>query len=164
MLFLQLKFAILGCMDPKRYQYTTELFTPGNGGVYAEFPFDVKKEFEIRGPVRVHCWINGHYRQCSLIPMGKGTYAIHVRKDIRKIIRKDVDDEVEITIVQDLSQRVLVIPDDFQWLLDDDEELKQKFERLSFSVRSGMIDYINQAKLPETRAKRIEKFIERIHH
>lgn len=149
-------------MEPRSYQYTTELFTPENGGVYAAFPFDGKKEFGIRGPVRVHCWIEGHYMQCSLLPIGNGIHAIHVRKDIRKIIQKEIGDEVEITIEQDFSLRILNIPEDFQWLLDNEPELRQKFEKLSFSIRSNIVEYINQAKLPETRAKRIESYIKRI--
>lgn len=149
-------------MEPKRYQYTTKLFFAENGGVYAAFPFDGKKEFGIRGPVRVHCWIDGQYRQCSLLPMGDGTHAIHVRKDIRTIIRKEVGDEIVISIEQDFSPRILDIPEDFQWLLDNEPELRQKFEKLSFSIRSNIVEYINQAKLPEPRAKRIESYINRI--
>jgi hypothetical protein len=148
-------------MQLKRYEYTTELFSTERG-IYAVFPFDGRAEFGKRSAVRVICTIEGYQFKCSLLPMGDGTHAIYVRKAIRNRIRKDIGDEVHLIIEPDLSPRVIEIPEDFQWLLDDDPELKQKFEKLSFSVREFTINYINEARLPETRARRIEQLIERI--
>ncbi len=149
-------------MKPKEFNYTTTLFSPERGGVYAGFPFDGIKEFGKRGSVRIHCTIDEYARNCSLLPMGDGTHAILVRKEIQKIIGKELGDEVKIWLEQDLSPRVVIIPDDLQWLLDDDPDLKQKFEKLSLSYKGEMVAYISQAKQPETRARRISKLIDRL--
>ncbi len=151
-------------MNTKRFEYRTTLFPLNLGmrGIYAGFPFDVRKEFGTGGPVRIRCWFDGVEKTGSLIPLGGGEHAIHVRKEIREAIGKSEGDEVEVIVEQDLSPRVLEVPDDFQWLLDDDPELNEKFEKLSFSNKSAIIQYINEAKRPETRVKRIENFIQRI--
>lgn len=94
--------------------------------------------------------------------MGDGSHAIHVKKELRKKLGKEEGDEVELVIEQDLSPRIVVIPEDIQWLLDDDQELKEKFEKLTISYKEAIIAYINQAKLPETRAKRITQMLERV--
>lgn len=149
-------------MKPKVFSYTTTLFSPDRGGVYAGFPFDGMNIFGKRGSIRINCTIDGFPKKCSLLPMGDGTHAIHVRKDIRETIGKQVGDEVDIWIEQDLSVRVVIIPDDVQWLLDDDPDLKNKFEKLSVSYKEQIIAYINQARQAETRARRIHMFLDRI--
>ncbi len=149
-------------MKPKRYQYKTTLFAPERGGIYAGFPFIGKDEFGTNGPIRIKSWIDGFYREGSLIPMGDGEHAISIRKEIRDSIGKHEGDEVEIILEQNLEERKIEIPEDFQWLLDDDLELKNKFEKLSPYNKSTIISYINEAKRTETRVKRIENLIERI--
>jgi hypothetical protein len=89
------------------YKYSTELFVTEKGGVFAAFPFDGKKEFGTRAAIRVICTIDSYQLKCSLIPMGDGLHAIHIRKAIRKIIGKEPGDVVQITIEQDLSPKQL---------------------------------------------------------
>ncbi len=134
----------------------------GIPGTFGGFPFDVRIEFGTGGPVRINCWVDGVHKTGSLIPIGHGEHAIHIRKEILKQVGKQHGDEVHLVVEQDLTPRVLEIPDDFQWLLDEDPRLSEKFEQLSFSNKSSIINYINQAKRPETRVKRIENFIQRI--
>jgi len=151
-------------MNPKRFEYKTILFPMERGipGTFAGFPFDVRKEFETGGPVRINCWIDGEPKTGSLVPIGNGEHAIHIRKEILKKVAKEEGDEVHMVVEQDLSPRELEVPDDFQWLLDEDPDLNEKFGQLSFSNKSAIVNYINQAKRAETRVKRIENFIRRI--
>ena len=150
-------------MSPRRFSYKTILFSPDRGGVYAAFPYNVKKEFGRGSSVRIQCWIdNFHKKEGSLVPMGGGEHAIHVRQEIRKYIGKNEGDEVEIVVEEDLSPLKLEIPEDFMWLLEEDPELKRKFEKLSFSYQSVIIAHINEAKRIETRVRRIENMLSRI--
>ncbi len=149
-------------MKPKRYQYKTTLFSLDRGGVYAGFPFSVKEEYGTNGPIRVKSWIDGFYREGSLMPIGNGEHAIYVRKEIQEAIGKKEGQEVEIVLEKNNEPRTLEIPEDFQWLLDDDHELKQKFEKLSFYNKCAIVHHINEAKRDETRVRRIENMIERI--
>ncbi|MGQ8336073.1 YdeI/OmpD-associated family protein [Sunxiuqinia sp. A32] len=149
-------------MKIKKYQYKTTLFAAERGGIYAGFPYTGKKEFGTNGPVRIKCWIDGFYKEGSLVPMGGGDHAIHVRKEIRDAIGKVEGDEVWVVLEQDFSPKELKVPEDFQWLLDEDTELKSNFEKLSFTNQSVIVNHINEAKRPETRVKRIENMLARI--
>lgn len=150
-------------MPSKQYRYRTTLFSPVRGGIYAGFPYNVRNEFGTGTSVRIKCWIDGYYKsEGCLVPMGGGEHAIHVRKEIREQIGKKEGDEVKVVVEQDLSPRIIEIPEDVQWLLDEDIDLKTKFEELSFSYQSTIINHINEAKRSETRAKRIESMLTRI--
>jgi len=151
-------------MTPKRFKYQTTLFPLERGipGTFAGFPYNVREEFGTGGPVRINCWIDGVHKTGSLVPIGNGEHAIHVRKEILNKLGKREGDKISLVVEQDLSPRKLEIPEDFQWLLDEDPELCEKFERLSFTNKSAIINHINQAKHRETRVERITNLIQRI--
>ena len=58
-----------------------------------------------------------------------------------------------------LSQGNATIPDDLQAALDANAEAKQMFGTLSSANRYAIIYRVNDAKKPETRLQRIEKFV-----
>jgi len=58
------------------------------------------------------------------------------------------------------GQRKATIPDDFQRALDRDRKAAMAFDELDASNRYSMIWRINDAKRPETREKRIAKYLD----
>jgi uncharacterized protein YdeI (YjbR/CyaY-like superfamily) len=52
------------------------------------------------------------------------------------------------------------VPPDLQAELDKDAEVKASFEALSSSNRFAILYRLQDAKKPETRARRLEKFVE----
>ena len=57
------------------------------------------------------------------------------------------------------SARTITVPEDFQMALDADPEAAAFFETLTGQNRYAFLYRIHEAKRPETRARRIEKFI-----
>jgi len=58
------------------------------------------------------------------------------------------------------SQKNISIPEDFQAALDKDKKAKTFFATLKSAERYSFLFRIHYAKRPETRAKRIQQFIE----
>ena len=58
------------------------------------------------------------------------------------------------------SQRTIGIPDDFQRALDQNPQAQAFFSTLNRANRYAILYRIQTAKKPETRAERIQKFIE----
>jgi uncharacterized protein YdeI (YjbR/CyaY-like superfamily) len=58
------------------------------------------------------------------------------------------------------SPRTSTVPPDLQAELDKDAEVKASFEGLSSSNRFAILYRLHDAKKPETRARRLEKFVE----
>jgi uncharacterized protein YdeI (YjbR/CyaY-like superfamily) len=58
------------------------------------------------------------------------------------------------------SQRNMSVPEDFQAALDQNEKAKAAFARLKSAERYSFLFRIHNAKKPETRARRIQQFVE----
>jgi uncharacterized protein YdeI (YjbR/CyaY-like superfamily) len=61
------------------------------------------------------------------------------------------------------SQKNIVVPDDFQAALDKNKKAKAFFETLNSVNRYAILFRIHHAKKPETRARKIEQFIEMLY-
>jgi len=58
------------------------------------------------------------------------------------------------------SQKNIALPEDFQAALDKNKEAKTFFSKLKSSERYSILFRIQTAKKPETRARRIQQFVE----
>ena len=58
------------------------------------------------------------------------------------------------------SQKNITVPNDFQVALEKNERAKAFFETLKSTERYSFLFRIHNAKKPETRAKRIQQFVE----
>ena len=67
--------------------------------------------------------------------------------------------EVEITL--DAAPREVAVPDDFAAALEA-AGMRARFDGLAFSHRKEHVRAIEEAKTPETRARRIEKAVEKL--
>ena len=118
-----------------KFEYKTLLIKGGQNGIYAEFPYDVYKEFGTRKAVRVKVSFDGSNYKMSLLPKGGGSHWLHVRKEIRLNIGKDEGDEISVCLEKDDSPRNVNIPEYLQWLLDNEPKMKVEFNKLSHFYR-----------------------------
>lgn len=141
----------------KKFEYRTILIKGGQNGIYAEFPFDVFKEFGTRKSVRVKASFEGKHYEMSLLPRGGGAHWLHVRKEIRQLIGKEEGDSVIVTIEKDDSPRTVKIPDYLQWLLDNEPVMKSEFQKLSPFYKKYWIGTIEEVKNEEIKVERINR-------
>ena len=73
-----------------------------------------------------------------------------------------VGEAVEVVLSVDTAPRTVTPPDDLQSALIASEGMEQAFGQLSYSQQKELVDWIAGAKKPETRARRIEKSLERL--
>ena len=69
-------------------------------------------------------------------------------------------DNVVIEIEHDLQPRKLKIPQNFLSALKTDPKIKDFFDKIPYSHQKEYIDYLNNAKKPETRLRRIAKILQ----
>ena len=141
----------------KKFEYETILIKGNQNGIFAEFPFDSAKEFGTRKPIRVEATFDGNLFFMSLLPTGKGTHWLHVKKDIRLAIGKEEGDSVKISIEKDNSPKTVQIPEYLQWLLDDNPVMYNYFEKLPYSAKKFWIGFIEEPKNDDTKVKRINQ-------
>ena len=73
----------------------------------------------------------------------------------------DAGDEIEVTLVEDTAERTVALPEDLSRALAK-AGLRDAFDRLSYTHRKEHVRAIEEAKKPETRARRIDKCIEMV--
>ncbi len=94
--------------------------------------------------------------------MGLPCYIIGITKEIRKKIEKEPGDIIEVTIEKDEEERVVEIPTDFKERIELDNNIKEFWNTLSFSIQKKYVTWITSAKKEETRNKRIDTAIEKL--
>jgi len=123
-------------------------------------PFDVKKEFgRARPPVKAS--VNGHsYR--STISVYDGKYYLPVRSDHREAAGVKAGDIVEVTIAPDMEVREVEVPAELAAVFARNRQAKVNWERLSYTSKKEHAVAILTAKKPETRARRLQKILEKL--
>lgn len=122
-------------------------------------PFDPK---EVWGAVRVPVVVRiGSYAYRSTIAKMGGRHLIPLAREHREAAGVAAGDEVEVTLTRDTRERTVDVPADLAASLDD-AALRDAFDALAFTHRKEHVRAIEDAKKPETRARRIGKVIEAI--
>lgn len=146
-------------MSKPKFEFSAIIKTNDRGGSFVDVPFDVEKSFGKKRLKMVATFDGVAYRG-TLTRYGAPHYFIIIRKDIRAQIGKEVGDMVDVTVMEDLEPRVVEVPTDFQSLLDARLSAKSFYEKLSYTHQKEYINWITEAKRPETRERRMLKAIE----
>jgi hypothetical protein len=129
---------------------------PGGSWVHMPIPFSVEATFGAKGRVPVRGTINGVAYRSSILPRGDGTHYMAVNQTIRAAAGAGIGDTVKVVMEPDTARRTVTIPPNLKRALAAAAQDKT-FAALSYSHRKELVDWIAQAKRPETRARRIEK-------
>jgi hypothetical protein len=108
----------------------------------------------------VRATFDGIEYQGSVVTMG-GRKVIGLLKAIRVELGKGPGDVVTVTVEADTAERTVEVPDDLRAALDE-AGLSAKFDALSFTHRREYVQWVAEAKKPDTRARRVSQTIERL--
>jgi hypothetical protein len=141
-------------------RFTVELERVGRTGTMFRVPFDLKEEFgRARPPVKVtirdHTW-----RTTPGVYGGVGH--IVVNRDVKAATGVDAPERVAVVMELDSAPRRVVVPKDLAAAFADHEDAKKAFAKMSFTHRREYVDWIEEAKRPETRARRVVATVERV--
>jgi hypothetical protein len=112
-----------------------------------------------RPPVRVT--INGYSYRSTIAPMG-GDFWIPVSAENRNGAGVVAGQEVEVDVELDTAPRQVEVPPDFAEALAAAPAAKRFFEGLSYSQQRWFVLNIQDAKTPETRARRVAGAVQRL--
>jgi hypothetical protein len=141
-------------------RFRARLETDDDSAVFVKVPFDVKSAFgKARPPVRVT--LNGYEYQSTLTPYGE-VYYLGVNQKVRAAAGVQIGDRVTVTLEADEAPRVVKPPVDLARALKANPAAQARWKQLSFTHQKEYVGAIEEAKKPETRARRIEKTIEQL--
>ncbi|MDQ1559270.1 MAG: hypothetical protein QOD32_2330 [Pyrinomonadaceae bacterium] len=121
-------------------------------------PFDVEQTFGTRARVPVRGTINGFPYRSSIFPMG-GCFMMAVNKDLRAGANAKAGDRISVTMERDDEPRIITPPPDLARALRANKAAKATWDKLSYTHQKEHARAVEDAKRPETRARRIEKAI-----
>jgi hypothetical protein len=124
-----------------------------------KIPTKVTAKLGTRGPVPVSVRLNGKVDfMVSLAPLGGGRHLLRVKRSAREAAGITEGDRVRVEITVHQHSTPMPIPPDLTQALQADGVL-EAFKLMTLGKRKMVIDWINEAAKPETRARRIQRAV-----
>jgi hypothetical protein len=136
--------------------FRTTLLQDGNN-VGIEVPQEVVEGFGAGKRVPVRVSVNGYAYDSTVARMG-GRYLVPLAKVHRVAAGVAGGEEHDVTVVHDVGERTVEVPDDLAAALDD-AGVRHRFDALSFTHRKERVRAVEDAKQPATRERRIAKVV-----
>lgn len=141
-----------GTKKGRRFRSTIEL--GGKTATGFEVPAQVVEALGSSKRPSVRVTIEGHtYR--STIAVRGGRYLLPLSAENRSAAGVSAGDEVDVRLELDTAPRDVEVPRDLAAALARDDAAKGRFESLAYSHKRRWVLSIEEAKKPETRARRI---------
>jgi bacteriocin resistance YdeI/OmpD-like protein/uncharacterized protein DUF1905 len=149
---------MVSAMPAKRF--TAQLERVGKTGTAFTIPFDLKEAFgRARPPVEVT--IRGHTWRTTPGVYG-GVGMVVVNRAVKAATGVDAPDRVRVAIALDTKPRTVEVPADLEAALAVEPGAEAAFAALSVSHRREYVEWVDGAKRPDTRARRVAGTVERV--
>lgn len=106
--------------------------------------------------------INGYSYRSTVATMD-GVFMLPISAEVRERAGVTAGDAVDVAIVLDTEPREISVPADFATALANDADAQRFFDGLSYSNKRNLVNQIEEAKAPETRARRVAKITSQLH-
>jgi hypothetical protein len=130
------------------------------GGAFVVVPPEVEAALGGGGRIPVTATFDGVEYRGWVVTMG-GIRAVGILKAIRERLGKEPGDRVTVTLARDDAERTVTVADDLAAALAA-AGARAAFDALSYSHRREYVTWIDVAKRPETRARRIAGIVQRL--
>ena len=127
---------------------------------FIPLPFDPKPVFgKVRAPVTVT--LNGYTYRSTIAAMG-GPPCVPLRKSNREAAGLEGGETIQVRLELDTAAREVKPPADFVKALKASPAAWERWRALSYTHQREHVEAIEDAKKPETRARRIERAVRMI--
>ena len=144
-----------------RARFTARLRPSGRGagGHLVDVPDEVVAALGGRGRIPVQASFNGIPYRGSIVRMG-GVMKLGVTKAIMIEAGAGPGDVLDVVVENDEAPREVEVPPELTKALKLNPAARAVWDGLSFSHRREYVGYIVEAKMEETRARRVERTIQ----
>jgi len=146
-------------MPPPSKTFRSRVVLNGSAS-YIPLTFDPKPVFgKVRAQVKVT--VTGHTFRSTIAAMG-GPPFIPFRRSNREAAGLEGGEAVTVTLVLDIEERVVQVPADLMRALKAAPPAWERWQELSYSHQREHVEAIEQARKPETRARRLSRSVSEI--
>jgi uncharacterized protein DUF1905/bacteriocin resistance YdeI/OmpD-like protein len=146
----------------KSFKATLERLRSNLGWTIVYVPFDLPKTWKMRGRAKVKGEINGFSFRTSLFPVRDGRHFLLVNKRMQQGAGVGLGDVAKIMLEPDTEERVAAVPAKLKRFLGEDRTFRTWFERLNYSTKKWLSDWVTQPKGAASRARRAEQVAEQL--
>jgi uncharacterized protein YdeI (YjbR/CyaY-like superfamily) len=139
-----------------------EYLRSGLGWVVAYLPFDAASVWGSRGRPKVKGEINGFAFRTSLFPTRSGKHFLLINKRMQKGGRAVVGTKASFRLELDTEERTVTIPTELKRVLAGDRSVLRWFDKLNYSIRKWIVDWITDVKSADARVRRSEQIAEQL--
>ncbi len=125
-------------------------------------PRPVVEELGGKAVKRVLVTLHGQTLRLGLLPMGAGQRYLMVNKDLCQRLSIRVGQELILTLAPDPNPDYVELPAELNEALEAWPEAEATFQRQSGAMRRAMARHVDEARQPETRARRAVELAERL--
>ncbi len=105
--------------------------------------------------------VNGFSYRTTVAAFGD-LYMLPLSQERRAAAGVSAGEMIEVTLELDTEPRTVTLPDDLKAALDAQTGALAAFEELSYTKRKEFVRQVEEAKTPETRARRIAKAVAQV--
>ena len=146
----------------KLFSAPLEHLRSGLGWVVAFLPFDAASVWGSRGRPKVKGEINGFAFRTSLFPTRDGRHFLLINKRMQKGGRAVVGTIARFRLEPDTEERTVTIPAELKRVLAEDRSVLRWFDKLNYSIRKWIADWITNVKSADARVRRSEQVAEQL--
>jgi len=132
---------------------------PGKGGwTYARVPEIAADKHAHFGWVRVHGTVDGEpLENYNLMPMGNGQLFLPVKAAIRKKIKKEAGDFIEVVLYA--ARDVVAVPENLLVCLQDEPAAMKNFQALPEEEKIRLIKWVEAPSSDKARIERLAQAV-----
>ena len=135
---------------------------PKGAWVFLDLPEGSADVFGTKARVSVKLTVGGKTFHVSAFPDGEGRHQLNFNKAMQAAAGWSSGKAVDVVVEADTAPRTVTLPKDVKAALARSAKARSTFENLAPSHRKAYVDWITEAKRPETRAKRIAEAVARL--
>jgi hypothetical protein len=139
-------------------KFRAELELSGKTATGITVPADVLDALGSGRRPAVAVTINRHTFRTTL-GVVHGVPRIPVSATVRVAAKVSAGDLLDVEIVVDMAPRMVTPPDDLADALNANDAARALFDELAYSRKKAYVTWIEEAKQPTTRARRIEQTV-----
>jgi uncharacterized protein YdeI (YjbR/CyaY-like superfamily) len=147
---------------PKSFSAPLELLRSRLNWVIVRIPFDVRKTWIGRGRPKVKGEINGFPIRTSLFSTRDGGHFLLVNKRMQRGAHAVLGTVAKIRLEPDTEERTVAIPPELKRVLSQDRSVVRWFDKLNYSTRKWIVDWVSDPKGHEARQRRAEQVSEQL--
>ena len=146
----------------KSYSAPLEHLRSGLGWVVAYLPFDAYAIWGSRGRLKVKGDINGFAFRTSLFPDRDGRHFLLINKRMQKGAQACAGTKARFRLEPDHDERTVTVPAVLKRILAEDRSVLRWFDKLNYSTRKWIVDWVSDVKSAEAQGRRAEQVAEQL--